>query len=618
MRIRSIRPGGRRPTVGALAAALLALPASAQAGLLGTSALPASAQAARPGTSAPQAGTSAGRPATSALTRAPYLTDLTQTSVRVTWATARQSQGVVKYGPPGRCTAHSVVSAERGRPITVKRLTEYQNSVTITGLSPAASYCYRIATAGRAPVDLLGREASPRFSTLEPATSSRPLTFDVMDDWGDTTNRGRNNGAVNANQAAIDSEISSSGARFLISIGDTAYQEGSQTNYGDLHQTGRFVSGVFGRSYWAAPGQHIPVFQGNGDHGQTPTTLSVWPEAATTAASGGKDSMVRYRSVDGSAPASYPTPYYAFSTAGVRFYVLDATWGDTNQGSAAGGPCGAPCTGYQVDRDAHWTKSSAEYRWLAKDLAAHRGGLKFAFFHFPLYSDSVAQPSDRYLDNTPGRTGSLEQLLHGNGVDLVFNGHAHDYQRNVAVRGGVTSYVTGGGGGSASQVGGHGCAATDAYAVGWFYSTGKGSACGGAARPATDADVYQFLKVTVHGALVTVVPINARGRPFDIHVYNFAHDASHPSAPGRLSATRPGPATTVLHWTHATDNIGVSAYDIYRDGWYRATVRPGATSYTDSTARARSRHTYQVVARDLAGNTSSATVKVGGRLTTHP
>jgi hypothetical protein len=44
--------------------------------------------------------------------------------------------------------------------------------------------------------------------------------------------------------------------------------------------------------YWAAPGQQIPVFQGNGDHGQTPTTLSVWPEAATIAASGGKDSMV--------------------------------------------------------------------------------------------------------------------------------------------------------------------------------------------------------------------------------------------------------------------------------------------------------------------------------------
>ena len=156
--------------------------------------------------------------------------------------------------------------------------------------------------------------------------------------------------------------------------------------------------------------------------------------------------MVSYPSIDGTAPASYPTSYYAFSTGGARFYLLDASWGNSNTGDATGGACGAKCAMYQVDYDAHWTPTSAEYQWLRRDLAAHPGGLKFAFFHFPLRTDSATEVSDPYLDNTPGSTGSLEELLNANGVQLVFNGHAHIYQRNIATPGGVTNYVSGGGG----------------------------------------------------------------------------------------------------------------------------------------------------------------------------
>jgi hypothetical protein len=574
---------------------VLAAGAAAAAGLL---ALPAGAQASLPGASA-------------LLTRAPYLTDLTQTSVQVTWATTRQSAEVVRYGPAGSCTAHSVTSAALGSPITVSRTTEYQNSVELTGLAPDTGYCYRITTGGASPVDLLGREAAPKFSTLETAAGSEPLTFDVMNDWGDTTDSGVNNGAVNANQAAIDSEINTSGAQFLISIGDTAYQGGSQINYGDLQQTGPYISGVFGPSYWAAPGQRTPVFQGNGDHGQNKTVLNVWPEPVTTAGSGGVDSMVSYPSVDGTAPGRYPTSYYAFSTGGVRFYLLDAAWGYTNVGHAGGASCATTCAMYQVDHDQHWTASSAEYRWLVKDLTAHPGGLKLAFFHFPLYSDDGSEPGDIFLDSTPGRTGSLEQLLHASGVDLAFNGHAHDYQRNIAGPGGVTSYVTGGGGGSASAVGLKTCSTTDAYAVGWIYgSHPMGTACGAAARPATDAQVYHSLKVTVEGTSVTVIPTDAQGRTFDVHTYSFARDTTPPSAPGHLTAAQPASTCTVLAWTAAADNIGVSAYDIYRDGTYLATVSPGVTSDTDATASPHAGHTYRVAARDLAGNATSATVDV--------
>jgi hypothetical protein len=456
--------------------------------------------------------------ASSDLTRAPYLSDLTRSSVAMSWGTRSQSRGLVEFGPVGHCAASTVVSPRLGLPITVNGVREYQNSVEITGLAPDTTYCYRV-TSNR--IDLLGSNASPHFTTLQRGRVAGHFTFDVMGDWGDTTNSGVNDGSVNKNQAGIDALIARSHARFIVAAGDTAYQGGTQTNYGDLDQTGVNISAVFGPHYWAVPGQSIPFFSVSGNHGLNSNFLSIWPETTTAAGSKGSYAMVAYPSIDGSRPGSYPTSYYALTTGGVRFYMLDASWGDSNTGTASGGTCGRRCAIYQVDHDAHWTAQSAEYQWLKQDLAAHPGGLKFAFFHFPLYSDNATQSSDLYLDNLPGHPGNLESLLHSHGVQLVFNGHAHDYQRNIAGPGGVISYVTGGGGGRIAPVAGHGCSRTDAYAIGWSYSSRKGSACGAAPKPTSDAQVFNFLRVTVTGLTVTVEPINALGHAFDVQTYTF-------------------------------------------------------------------------------------------------
>ena len=292
--------------------------------------------------------------ASSVLTRAPYLTDLTQTSMQVSWATSAQYTGVVQYGPPGNCTANSAIAATAGAPITIGSVKEYQNSVAVSGLSAATTYCYRVTNTGSAPVDLLGSNPSPQFTTLEPAGGTAPVTFDVLGDWGDTTNSGDNTtGAINQNQAGVDAQIAVSGAQFVVSTGDVAYPGGTQTEYGDLNQTGVNVSAVFGPSYWAIPGESIPYFAISGNHGLNSTFITDWPESANAAASGGEYGMYPYPSIDGANAASYPTSYYAFSTGGARFYMLDAAWGDTNTGSATGGACGSHCAAYQVDHDAH-------------------------------------------------------------------------------------------------------------------------------------------------------------------------------------------------------------------------------------------------------------------------
>jgi hypothetical protein len=305
-------------------------------------------------------------------------------------------------------------------------------------------------------------------------------------------------------------QIAASGARFAVATGDTGYPAGSQASYGDLEQTGPDISAVFGPQYWTVVGKSIPMFNSEGNHAPTTTFLTNWPSAVAAAASGGQNQMDSYCCVDGITTKSYGNVWYAFDQGNARFYILDASWDGANVGTASQ---------YQVDYDVHWAPGAQhdEYTWLANDLAAHPGQLKFAVFHYPLHSDQSSQNSDSFLDGP----GHLEALLNQYHVAIAFNGHAHLYQRNTAPPGGVISYVTGGGGGALSKIGGAGCAPTDAYGIGWSPSTGTGSKCGSAPKPTSATQVFHFLLVTVNGNTVTVRPTDEMGRTFDIQTYTF-------------------------------------------------------------------------------------------------
>lgn len=590
---RAARTTHRRTRSGALLGCLTAILLLTQSGLLAGSG-------------------PAGAATNSKLIRYPYLTDLTSTSVQVTFDTTvkiSSANGAVRWGSPSSSTGCTLTGSSTSRstnsvnaPITVAGVTEYQSSITISGLSAGTGYCYRVYTGGSSPVDLLGTDVAPRFSTMS-ATSS--VTFDVFGDWGDTSV------GAGSGQAAVDKLIAASGATFAVSTGDIGYPDGSQTNYGNLVATGTATSEVFGPSFWKAPGARIPLFSVTGNHGRTATYLQNWRQPTTVAASGGVYAMQTYSGIDGTISASYPSNWYAFSTAGARFYLLTADWADNNSGTAA--------SPYQVDRDYHWQTTSAEYAWLKADLQAHPGGLKFAFFHFPLRSDDATEPSDGYLQNDPNHptaTGTLEGLLRNNGVNLVFNGHAHIYQRSVAPPGGVTSYVTGGGGAALVPVNKSNCSPTTAYAIGWGYTNAVGSKCGSAPVPSSAAQVHHFLKVNVSGKTVTVTPIDSTGTAFDPMTYNFAADSTAPAAPTNLLAVSSGTGVG-LSWVASTSSDS-TATDIYRNGSYLATVPAAVLNYTDKTPVAGA--SYTVRAHDLAGNQSgnSAAASVGSGSDTTP
>src|SRR5690606_20325129 len=86
-----------------------------------------------------------------------------------------------------------------------------------------------------------------------------------------------------------------------------------------------------------------------------------------------------------------------------------------------------------------------------------------------------------------------------------------------------------------------------------------------------------------------------------------------PTRPTSLSANAASSRQINLAWKASTDAVGVKGYDLYRakSGAAAAKVATvSGTSYGDSGLVANTAYTYYVVARDAAGNASSASSKV--------
>jgi len=438
------------------------------------------------------------------LTRAPYLTDLVGNHVAINFATDQSGGSAsIVYGAvdgSGACTPTTAVASGRTT-ITVGPVTEYQWTSQVD-VPASGTYCYRVRLGA---TDLLGSNGSPRFVTQVAFGASTPFAFDVFGDWGQVpASPGEATDLSN-----LMTQMAASGARFAVSVGDNGYPNGNQVDYGDLQQTS--TSAIFSPRSWTVPGSTLPIFTAAGNHGLAGVThadITTWTQSRVVSTSGGRYANDVYCCLNGSSSVNYGSEWYAFDVGNARFYVLDSAWGDLNAGTASP---------YANDALAHFAPGTPEYQWLLNDLQTHTPQLKFAFSHYPLYSDNPSQPSDTFLQGA----ANLEGMLGRNGVQVLFNGHAHIYQRNTASSAGMPiTYITGGGGGTPEPVGP--CVVTnDAYAIGWSPTTSTGSACGRGRAPTSASALYHFLKVSVNGTSVTVSPTDSTGRTFDVQTYAF-------------------------------------------------------------------------------------------------
>jgi hypothetical protein len=92
----------------------------------------------------------------------------------------------------------------------------------------------------------------------------------------------------------------------------------------------------------------------------------------------------------------------------------------------------------QVDGIVWFGPDGEQYAWLEEMLASNSQPWLIVYFHIPPYS--ALQEDDMEIKVRQ----ALSPLFERYGVDIVFNGHHHGYQRGVV--GGVTYVVTAGGG----------------------------------------------------------------------------------------------------------------------------------------------------------------------------
>lgn len=93
--------------------------------------------------------------------------------------------------------------------------------------------------------------------------------------------------------------------------------------------------------------------------------------------------------------------------------------------------------------------------------------------------------------------------------------------------------------------------------------------------------------------------------PFSSEVsVNVLADTTPPTAPTNLTASGINANLVTLSWTASTDNVGVTSYNIWRDGVQIGTST--STSYNDTTTTASTTYTYTVTAQDANGNVGAA------------
>ncbi len=92
---------------------------------------------------------------------------------------------------------------------------------------------------------------------------------------------------------------------------------------------------------------------------------------------------------------------------------------------------------------------------------------------------------------------------------------------------------------------------------------------------------------------------------YTVSIQAAAADTTAPTAPTSLAASNTTQTTTDLSWTASTDNVGVTGYDVYKDGVLLGSTTT-ATSYAVTGLTAATAYAFTVKAKDAAANVSTA------------
>mmetsp|Transcript_118033 Transcript_118033/g.296782 ORF Transcript_118033/g.296782 Transcript_118033/m.296782 type:complete len:490 (-) Transcript_118033:143-1612(-) len=240
-----------------------------------------------------------------------------------------------------------------------------------------------------------------------------------------------------------------SNPQYVLNVGDNFYWSGVQENCGSAHADGltfkNFAEGWQGVYGGLANKPWISCL-GNHDYGGWQFNHG-WPQ------------QIGYSFVNRNwvMPGRYYSRVMNHPGFSVEYFVIDTNAFDAkspdddpehnicgkmhtpNGATCAAG--GGPASLYSC-KDWFWQGYNQQKGWLKAKLAASRADWQVVVTHFPCGTDA----------------GFFRMLHHSYGLDLLVTGHRHDQElwSNSGMMGGLTCFVTGGGGGITSEHPPHG------------------------------------------------------------------------------------------------------------------------------------------------------------------
>ncbi|MEN8158647.1 MAG: metallophosphoesterase family protein [Myxococcota bacterium] len=256
-----------------------------------------------------------------------------------------------------------------------------EHEVIVAGLPPATEHFYAV---GNAAGPLAGGDASHFFVTAPTPGTATPTRIWVLGDSGKA-----NQGARDVRDA-YDAFTGSRGTDVWLMLGDNAYNDGTDAE---------FQAAVF--DIYPETLRQValcPTF-GNHDANSASSATQTGPYYEIFSLPSGAEA---------GGVASGTEAYYAFDHANVHFVCLDSDDSDMSPGSPM-------------------------LQWLEADLQATDQDWIIAYWHHAPYARG-GMDSDLEWHGTAMRENVLP-VLEAYGVDLVFSGHDHSYQRSFLVDG---------------------------------------------------------------------------------------------------------------------------------------------------------------------------------------
>jgi len=258
--------------------------------------------------------------------------------------------------------------------------------VALTNLQPDTTYYYRVGYNAEEGTQVTAVET---FRTLR---QSGPASFSVFGDSGQATTA----------QTSIAERMRNTPVDLVLHTGDIIYGL-MDDNTADT----RFYN------YYGAQMRRVPFFLSMGNHDEWPhPDGGFWFEHVFYSPS----NSLNGRQI-----------FYSFDHGDAHFVALFMPWFQS----------------YILD------ESTDQYGWLTNDLARTAKRWKFLFFHMPVANSGIHSGNDQNFNTVRDRVELMNTIggVAGRyGVDFVFCGHDHNFER-FAPTNGMHYIVTGGGGG---------------------------------------------------------------------------------------------------------------------------------------------------------------------------